>query len=195
MNHKFIKLTKVTDCSHLNLYLAEYQLKDKVLKYQFATRRKEKMITINTNNHNYIDAVKILPYTEKNGELFLVLIKEFRHALNNYLYSLPAGLVDENECPVDAARRELKEEIGAETLSIELTAKNSYTSMGLTDESIECYTAKVNLVHLQELDDCEDIEVVLVPLKEAEIFLKENFTDVVTLLMTQNFMLKNKLNS
>ena len=42
----------------------------------------------------------------------IVLVRQFRYAVNKLLWELPAGSVDDGEQPEDAARRECHEEIG-----------------------------------------------------------------------------------
>ncbi len=42
----------------------------------------------------------------------VMLIRQYRHAVNRWLWELPAGSVDEGETPEQAARRECHEEIG-----------------------------------------------------------------------------------
>lgn len=45
-----------------------------------------------------------------SGELLLV--RQYRHAIGDWLLELPAGRVDAGETPLEAARRELEEEAG-----------------------------------------------------------------------------------
>ena len=42
----------------------------------------------------------------------VILIRQYRYAVNQWLWELPAGSVDEGETPEEAARRECHEEIG-----------------------------------------------------------------------------------
>ena len=58
---------------------------------------------------NIPDSSVILPIT-KNNEF--IIIKQFRESLDNYSLELPAGFIDEDETPQQAAERELFEETG-----------------------------------------------------------------------------------
>lgn len=54
-------------------------------------------------------SVVILPVPETGH---LILIRQYRHAVNGWLWEVPAGSVDPGETPEAAARRECHEEIG-----------------------------------------------------------------------------------
>ena len=54
-------------------------------------------------------SVAILPITE-NDEM--VFIKTFRHSARGWGYEVPKGYCDENEPPIESAKRELLEETG-----------------------------------------------------------------------------------
>jgi len=54
-------------------------------------------------------SVGIIPIINKKE---ILLIKQFRHAVNKYLIEIPAGKIENNELPYEAAKRELAEETG-----------------------------------------------------------------------------------
>lgn len=115
---KLLKIVKETDNKYLNLYHAFYQYENgKVKEYEFASRRNQERLVLN-NNERRADAVRILPYYKKGDNIFVVFIKEFRSPLNRYIYSLPAGMVDEGESSESAAIRETYEEIGMKCVKI-----------------------------------------------------------------------------
>lgn len=83
------------------------------------------------------DAAAILP-VRNDGSYYL--IRQFRFAIGEYIYEVPAGTVDPGETALDAARRELIEETG---ISAECFEPRGfiYTTPGFTDERIYLYEA------------------------------------------------------
>ncbi|MFN3780810.1 MAG: NUDIX hydrolase [Candidatus Kapaibacteriota bacterium] len=53
--------------------------------------------------------VNIIPVT-KNNEV--VLVRQYRHGINEITLEIPGGLIDKDETPIEAAKRECKEETG-----------------------------------------------------------------------------------
>lgn len=79
------------------------------------------------------DAVVIVPYDEK-GERIL-LNKEFRLAVCDWVYNFPAGMIDGGETPQEAACRELREETGLELYEINDCMGTSYSAVGFSNET------------------------------------------------------------
>ena len=71
----------------------------------------------------------------------IIMEKQFRYALNDYLLEIPAGKLDAGEDSLVCAKRELEEETGiiaSEWISLGTIA----TSPGFCDEVIHLYVAK-----------------------------------------------------
>ena len=77
-------------------------------------------------------AVAILPVDKENRKVLLT--KEFRMPINDYVTAVPAGLVDPGENVQTAAARELKEETGYIADKITILPK-TFSCIGLTDET------------------------------------------------------------
>jgi 8-oxo-dGTP pyrophosphatase MutT (NUDIX family) len=95
------------------------------------------------------------------------LVGQYRYTLNEFHWEIPEGGAPLNENPLEAAKRELKEETG-------LTAKKwtrllrMNTSNSVTDEECLIYLAEDLQQGESELEDTEaDLKVRKVPLKEA----------------------------
>jgi len=191
MKKKVTELKKVYDGKFIKTYVAKYETEKGVKNYEIASRKEHPDVL---SKNPQPDAVRILPYYyENNGELKIVLIREFRYAINDYIYGLPAGLIDEGESPETSAKRELEEEIGAEVVNIKQTEKASYSSAGFCDESIICYEAEVNLKGLQHLDCFEDITVKSVSLDVLKKMLEEEEFGLQSRLQLRGFLYKQML--
>ena len=71
----------------------------------------------------------------------IIMEKQFRYALDDYLLEIPAGKLDKGEDPLVCAKRELEEETGivaSEWISLGTIA----TSPGFCNEVIHLYVAK-----------------------------------------------------
>jgi len=80
----------------------------------------------------------VLPIT-KDGKI--VLIKQYRYPLDQFLYELPAGKLEINEDPLNCATRELTEETGYTSDKISYLGK-IYTSPGFCNETLFIYLAE-----------------------------------------------------
>jgi ADP-ribose pyrophosphatase len=104
-------------------------------------------------------AVAILPVRADGS---IVMIHNFRHAVEQELLELPAGTLQPGEAPVDCAARELEEETGyrAETLD---PLCEFYTTPGITDERMHVFVARGLMPTAQKLDRGERIRVEVLP--------------------------------
>ena len=99
----------------------------------------------------------------------LVLIHQYRHPLGRRLWELPAGLIDHaGEDPLDAAKRELVEEVGLEAAQWSVLVDIA-ASPGFTDEVIRVFLATDLSVVDREMLGEEEADLVArrFPLAEA----------------------------
>ena len=105
----------------------------------------------------------------KEGQM--VLVRQYRHALGQTNFEIVAGVVEQGEIPINAAKRELLEEAGyggGEWRELAVISANPSTTTNLT----HCFLATgVEKVSGQHLDATEDIEVYL--------FSQENVKEMI----------------
>ncbi len=100
-------------------------------------------------------AVTVLP-VQADGSI--VMIHNFRHAVEQELLELPAGTLEPGESPADCAVRELEEETGYAAGRVEPLCE-FFTTPGITDERMLAYLATDLTARQQRLDDGEKIRV------------------------------------
>jgi ADP-ribose pyrophosphatase len=105
-------------------------------------------------------AVAVLPLTAE-GEV--VLVEEYRHAVDRVNRGVPAGSVEAGEAPADAARRELAEETGHAAGTVEHLATVEPAN-GIADSVHHHFLARDCVPDGDpDLDDDESIRVRTVP--------------------------------
>ena len=190
MKHILKNLTQQTSNKFLNIFLAEYEVDNGTKHYQICSRKPMDKLQVYSPDTVNSDGVRILPYFYENGKIKVCFIKEFRYAINTYLYGLPAGLIDEGEDPLTSAKRELHEEIGAKPIKLILTDKPAYCSAGMSDESITCFEALVELDGTQNLDFSEDISLEIVDFDDLLNFIDTHTMGVQSSLQVRAFYYK-----
>lgn len=121
---------------------------------------------IHEDGSKQADAVIIVPITKDDK---IVMNREFRLPLNRHEYSFPAGLIEANETPETAARRELMEETGLKIEDIAKVSPKLYSSSGLTDESVVILTCLVDgEISNKNHESDEMIETILVDREMAQ---------------------------
>ena len=163
-------IIKLAGSKFLSLYQLDAIRRDGVHFPYFVASRKgspEQLKAVTRRNDP--DGVVICA---RRGEQ-IVLVRQYRYPVGDYVYELPAGLVEPGEDVAQAACREMLEETGL-TLTVTGILKPCYTTVGMTDES--CATVfgtceGTPSARGQELT--EDIQVVLADKKEARRILEE----------------------
>lgn len=87
-------------------------------------------------------AAAVVPFLDPPGSADprAVLIRQFRHAVDGYIWEVPAGRLDGGESPESCAERELEEETGMRARRLERLT-TIYTTPGFTDERIHLFLA------------------------------------------------------
>jgi ADP-ribose pyrophosphatase len=135
-------------------------------------------VTIDVIRHS--QSVVLVPVPEPGK---VILVRQYRHAVNAFLWEFPAGSVDEGESPEEAARRECHEEVGLVPSTIVRLAA-MYPTPGYCDEEMVFFRLS-GLETTNEKaaqDEDEDIEVKVFELRDArEMIRRGEIQDMKTL--------------
>jgi ADP-ribose pyrophosphatase len=124
-------------------------------------------------------AVVIVPLTD-DGQVRMV--RQYRSAIGEYLLELPAGTLEPNESPEQAAPRELAEETGDRAARWRRLA-GFYTVPGICDEYLHLFLANDLTPGQTNQEADEFIEVVTLPLSEAlEMVRRGEIRDAKTII-------------
>lgn len=87
-------------------------------------------------------AAAVVPFADDptSPDPEVLLIRQFRHAAERYLWEIPAGRLEPGEAPEACARRELEEEAGVTAAELRRLT-TIYTTPGFTDEQIHLFLA------------------------------------------------------
>lgn len=189
------EIRQMTQNRFLNMYeLSMLSDTGKESTYYVSSRAKEiKDLKISTRE-NKADGVIIYSIykDEKDGKEKVVLIRQYRCPIDDYIYEFPAGLVDEGEDYKMAGERELKEETGLDFEAIDapdMYSKPFFTTVGMTDEScgtVYGYASGVPSKAGQE--ETEEIEIVLADREEVKRILKEERVAIMCAYMLMHFL-------
>lgn len=146
-------------------YAFIYDVDGKSLNYDVVSRN---TIT-STDLPDIENAVAIIPVFE-DGDL--LMIREFRYPVNDYVWAFPAGLIDPGEDAEAAAVRELWEETGVNVDEILSVFPGGYSSEGMTDEKLGTVVCRIS-GELNGCDGAEEIHPVKVTVEEAMRIAKD----------------------
>jgi ADP-ribose pyrophosphatase len=115
-------------------------------------------------------SVVLLPVPEPQH---IILIRQYRHAINRFVWELPAGSVDPGEEPEQAAVRECHEEIGQVPTTVVRLA-SLFPTPGYCDEEMVFYrlSGLTTPSEAAEPDEDEDIEPKTFALRDAREMIR-----------------------
>ena len=152
---KLNSLEEVLSMPFFKVYSAMYENREngRIAQYDIVSRNKD--LTMQRLGRDLpTSAVAILPVDPENRRILLT--REFRMPVNDYLVAIPAGLVDPGEDVRAAAARELREETGCIAGRITVLPP-AFSCIGLTDESASCVIATVKEQGKSAQEDNEEI--------------------------------------
>lgn len=172
-----LSVEKKTDNRFLNMYDLQYENKVGGQGIYHIASRGASIEELKLKTHkNKPDGVIIYAlYGPKRDKV--VMVRQYRFSVDDYIYEFPAGLVDAGETYGQAGARELKEETGLDFTPVkadEMYSKPLFTTIGMTDESCATvYGYASGKISKEGLEDNEDLEVIIADRKEVRRILKE----------------------
>ena len=102
-----------------------------------------------------------------------IIERQYRYAFDEEMYELPAGKLEDNENdPLEAAKREMLEETGYRPLEI-IHLGDMYPTCGYSNEIIHLYYSDKHIKEERHLDSDEFIDLMFVSLDELEQMIKD----------------------
>ena len=165
---KLNKINKVDDSKYLKKYKLLYTNKaGKEKIYEMVSRN-------NIINNNDIGSIcnGVCIIVRHSEEEKLLLIKEFRMAVNKYVYNIPAGIIEVGETVEETIKRELYEETGLTHIKIIKTLKPSFSAVGISDEKIITAFVEAKGNFHDNTSDNEDITPMFLSKDEVKLLLE-----------------------
>ncbi|UCF84885.1 MAG: NUDIX hydrolase [Desulfobacteraceae bacterium] len=114
--------------------------------------------------------VNVIPLTSEDN---VVMVRQYRHGIQDVTLEIPGGLVEDHDSPEEAAGKELCEETGYRASEMILLGR-VYPNPAIQNNVCYTFFAKdVFLAGDQNLDEKEDIEVLIRPLAEIPRLIRE----------------------
>ncbi|MBR2047045.1 MAG: NUDIX hydrolase [Oscillospiraceae bacterium] len=182
---------RLTENRFLNLYELDARTRGgNAISYYVASRAKGTQRLKAVSGHRDADGVILYGvYGEEKDRL--VLVRQYRYPLGDYIYEFPAGLVEPGENVAEAGIREMFEETGLNFTPVRGgdCERPFFTTVGMTDESCGlCFGYCSGTPTSDHQEDTEDIQVVLADRAECRRILKEENVAIMAAYMMMHFI-------
>lgn len=169
---QYIKSEVVHSGKYLDYIETEYKLRNDETKIYESVVRKQTEINSKTMGYHTTNAVVMIVLNKEHTRM--LINKEFRLSVNDWVYNLPAGLIDKGESVEEALRRELKEETGLDVVRIIRTLPASFCSIGESNTTtILSYIEATGTLH-NDGNPAEEIEPLWIDKGRAREILKSD---------------------
>jgi ADP-ribose pyrophosphatase len=111
-------------------------------------------------------SIVVLAVDESHAEPRVLLLRQYRHAAQQYLWELCAGRIDEGESELVAAKRELREETGFSARRWKRIFRY-YASPGFVAETMAVYLARDLQPGVAHPEEDEVIQAKFFPLRQV----------------------------
>ena len=152
---KYQGIRKIHEGKFITRYDVDYVTEEGHPKTYEIISRNKNLRTLEELQNKAPDSV-ILILTDEGGEWMLVS-REYRMAIAQWIYNFPAGLIDPGETPEQSAKRELWEETGLTLTRIDDVLDNSYNAVGFANERSICVFGTAAGEFRKSTSDAEEI--------------------------------------
>lgn len=153
---KFRSIKKIHQGAYIHRYDITYETEEGGEKVYEMISRNPAVETLQDLQKKEADSVVLILH-DAGGEK-LLLNREFRLALGDWVYNFPAGLIEPGEKPEESARRELKEETGLDLVEIQDILPLSYSAVGFANETNLCVVGTAAGTFQESSSSVEEIE-------------------------------------
>lgn len=143
----------------------ELKFKGKIIDFYQDTMEIDKDHTVIWDFIKHKGAAAVVPVTDEGK---ILMVRQYRNALERYTLEIPAGALDEEDEPgIVCAGRELEEETGYRSEELEwlITLR---TTVAFCNERIEVFVARNLIPSKQNLDEDEFIDLKAYTIEELK---------------------------
>ncbi len=188
---KILNISPVDKLEYLHPFAIEYaDKKGEKRVWELSSRADEDRLRSEIfDGKSYSDGTLIVATDEDKTNL--VMLREFRIIAGKYVYTFPAGLIEEGESIERASIREFKEETGME-LEVRHIDRERYISVGMSNEKANTVFGYYSGTASNEYQEAnEDAEVVIVDRDMAIELLKNEEVTMRSSLILQHYFKLN----
>ena len=152
---KYQGIRKILEGKFITRYDVDYLTAEGHEKTYEIISRNRNLQTLEDLQNKVPDSV-VMILTDEAGERILVS-REYRMAMGQWIYNFPAGLIDPGETPEESAKRELWEETGLTLTKVTDVLDNSYSAVGFANERNICVFGTAAGQFRESTSDAEEI--------------------------------------
>ncbi len=167
---KYQGIRKIHEGRFITRYDVDYVTAEGNAKTYEIISRNRNIASLEELQNKKPDSV-IMILTDETGNRILVC-REYRMAMAQWIYNFPAGLIDPGETPEESARRELREETGLRLVRVDDILDNSYSAVGFSNERNICVFGAAEGSFRQSTSDAEEILPAWVTKEEMKKLLR-----------------------
>lgn len=153
---EFKAITKREEGHFITRYDIEYKTNNGNIKNYEIISRNKNLDSFEKLHDKGPDAVVLIMHSEDGSRI--LINKEFRMAVGEWVYNFPAGLIDDGESFEEAAKRELHEETGLTVIRVDDVIGESYSAVGFSNEKNVCVVGVAAGSFAPSDSDVEEIE-------------------------------------